>query len=154
MSLGPTQFLDDSLLMNHNGAEEEDVYDDDNTEEDFQRYLQEIHRRIQATLKTQRSLGGHKPRPIIVDEVSSAFSQLEGQNLHPHDSSSIHLPPMSPLSSSIHLPPMSPLLSTHHFAFPFPSCLLRFNGLDLEVHQWVEVPEMVPQVDSWPCYCY
>ncbi|XP_040969954.1 uncharacterized protein [Gossypium hirsutum] len=38
--------------------EEEDVYDDDNTEEilvqDFQRYLQEIHRRIQATLKTQR----------------------------------------------------------------------------------------------------
>ncbi|PPD73941.1 hypothetical protein GOBAR_DD29134 [Gossypium barbadense] len=81
-----------------------------------------------------------RPRPIIVDEVSSASSQLEGQNLHLHD------------SSSIHLPPMSPLLSTHHFASPFPSYLLRFSGLDLEVHQWVEVPEVVPQVDSWPGY--
>ncbi|KAG8493939.1 hypothetical protein CXB51_011268 [Gossypium anomalum] len=27
---------------------------------------------------------------------------------------------------------MSPLLSTHHFAFSFPSYLLRFSGLDLE----------------------
>ncbi|KAG8493937.1 hypothetical protein CXB51_011261 [Gossypium anomalum] len=41
------------------GSEEEEyVYDDDNTEEilvqDFQRYLQEIHQRIQAMLKTQR----------------------------------------------------------------------------------------------------
>ncbi|KAH1040219.1 hypothetical protein J1N35_041962, partial [Gossypium stocksii] len=85
--------------------------------------------------------GGHKPRPIIVDEVSSTSSQLASQNLHLHDSSSIHLPPI-----------LSPLLSTHHFAFPFPSYLLRFSGLDLEVHQWVQVPEMVPQVDSWPAY--
>ncbi|KAH1065307.1 hypothetical protein J1N35_030294 [Gossypium stocksii] len=98
--------------------------------QDFQRYLQETHQRVQAMLKTQRSLGGHKPRPIIVDEVFSASSQLEGQNLHLHD------------SSSIHLPPMSALLSTHHFAFPFPSYLLRFSGLDLEVHQWVEVPQL------------
>lgn len=55
-------------------------------------------------------------------------------------------------SSSVHTSPMPPLLGTHHFAFPFPSYLLRFSGPDLEVHQWVQVPEKVPQADSWPGY--
>lgn len=46
-------------------------------------------------------------------------------------------------------PPMPPLLGPHWAPFFSSLNLLRVGGSNPEVHQWIQVPETVPQIDSW-----
>ena len=92
----------------------------------------------------------HNPAPLREDPREKALHRPPKEGAPQALPAILHL--LGPCllgPGSVPSPPVPPLLGTHHTPLALPPDLLRFSGANPEVHQWVQVPEALPQAHAW-----